>query len=513
MSIIVEIKKLSQDITLLYVEDNAKLRESLKTYLEKLFSDVRVASDGQEGLELFKQRRCDILISDILMPNMNGLEMIKAIKELEHKTHCIILSAYMQSNYFVESISIGVFSYIIKPVNFEQINKVLHKVLLLIKDEKKLQNYQNNLEKLVEKQVLSYKKLEEQRVKDYETMLLALIDMIERRDTYTAGHSERVATYCKYLATTLGCSKEDCELIYRAGILHDIGKIAIPDSILLKPGKLLASEYDIIKKHVKIGVDVLKKIPYFQPLIDIIISHHERYDGNGYPQGLSGNKIPPLARIMIVADAFDAMTTNRIYKGRKTVQEALVELEKNAKTQFHPEVVNAAKKVFAHIHVDENISQQPMNRLEEERFAYFYKDKVSGLYNHDYLSVVLLKNSYQHQYQALMIVALHNFKSYNDTFGWDNGNALLKSTADKLRTLYPDTLAFRIHANDFILLAKEAFTNKDALHVSLQTLEKDWIRVSIYEADLGLETIQSIESLEKFMLAQKHQLLLQQNLS
>ena len=503
MSIITKIKKLSQDISLLYVEDNAKLRESLRTYLKKLFSDVRVASDGQEGLELFKQRSCDILISDILMPNMNGLEMIKAIKALDHKTHCIILSAYMQSKYFVESIDLGVFSYITKPINFEQINMVLHRVLLRIKDQRKLQNYQKNLEKFAEKQVESYKKLKEQRLRDYQAMILAFVDIIERRDTYTAGHSERVATYCKYLATTLGCSKEDCELVYRAGILHDIGKVAIPDSILLKPDKLSASEYEIIKEHVKIGVDVLKEIPYFQPLTDIIISHHERYDGKGYPQGLKGNEIPFLARIMIVADAFDAMTTNRIYRGRKTVQEALVELEKNVKTQFHPEVVNAAKKVFAHIHVDENISQQPLNRLEEERFAYFYKDKVSGLYNHDYLSVILLKNSYKYQYHALLVVALHNFKSYNDTFGWNKGDALLKSVAGKLRKLYPEALAFRIHANDFILLSQEPFVNKEALHEELQTLEKDGIGVTIYEVDLKVKNIKSIKSLEKFMLTQK----------
>ena len=186
----------------------------------------------------------------------------------------------------------------------------------------------NKKVKEVKQKSLQNKILQEEQIEEYKEILLALIKMIEQRDSYTAGHSQRVAKYSKILASAMGYDEESCEIVYQAGILHDIGKVAIPDVILLKPEGLNDREYALIKEHVKVGTDILGDVPRFKKLAEIIQYHHEKYDGSGYPFGLQGEEIPPLSRIMIVADAFDAMTTSRIYRHKKTIAYALSELAK-----------------------------------------------------------------------------------------------------------------------------------------------------------------------------------------
>jgi putative nucleotidyltransferase with HDIG domain len=155
--------------------------------------------------------------------------------------------------------------------------------------------------------------MEKEKVANYEETILAFVNIIEQRDTYTAGHTIRVAEYCALIGKEMGLSKDDIHLLEKAAILHDIGKVATPDTILLKPGKLSHLEYDLIKQHAEIGADMLERITIYKDLADIIRYHHSRYDGKGYPRTDSPDEISILSHIMIVADAFDAMTTNRIY--------------------------------------------------------------------------------------------------------------------------------------------------------------------------------------------------------
>lgn len=248
---------------------------------------------------------------------------------------------------------------------------------------------------------------------NYEQTLVSMVEMIEERDTYTAGHSKRVAEYSKKIAQQMGYSEQECTKLYQAGILHDIGKVATPDTVLLNPKTLNAIEYKLIQEHVVVSYNLLKNIPMFKDLADIVRSHHERCDGKGYPRGLSGEEIEPLSRIMMVADAFDAMTTNRIYKPRKTVSEALSELVSLKLQQFHPEVVDSAVIALRDIKIDENISQTPKTKLEEERFAYFYKDTIGNIYNQNYLELILSKNSYEPEYKYMKLFTVHSFSQYN----------------------------------------------------------------------------------------------------
>ena len=170
--------------------------------------------------------------------------------------------------------------------------------------------------------------LNNELLENYKKTLFAFVDMIEERDTYTGGHSQRVAKYSVMIAKEMGYEKKELERIYQAGMLHDIGKMNIPDTVLLKPGKLDDIEYKLIQSHAENGYKFLIQIPMYQELADIIHFHHERYDGKGYPTGKKGTQTGIFSYILAVADAFDAMTTSRIYKGRKNIQDALIEIQK-----------------------------------------------------------------------------------------------------------------------------------------------------------------------------------------
>lgn len=492
------------DISVLYVEDDTLLRSEVEHYLRKIFTDITVSFDGVEGFKNYQSRQFDIVITDILMPHMNGLEMLHRINELNPLQEMIITSAYTESEYFMDAIKLGISAYILKPINHSQIVEVLYKVVSKIVLARENDAYRAQLEALVELKAKEYKNLESEKIAYYEKTLVGLIKMIERRDSYTAGHSHRVADYSRRIAQEMGHDSIQCDVLYRAGILHDIGKIATPDTVLLKPGKLDETERELIKEHVTVGVEMLEEIPIFDLMVPIIRDHHESYDGSGYPRGVMADQIDPLARIMIIADAFDAMTTNRIYKPRKSVLEALKEIEALSGVQFDPEVVPFALKALAHVEVTEQISQLPHNMLEEERFAYFYKDSITGLYNHNYLDVVLLKNSYTHTYRCIHIMSLHRFSEFNDEYGWESGNALLRSIAEMLHEHFNGLLLFRIHANDFVIISQKHFEFNVDVYASSEVLRKNNLTCTHFHLDMSKNHIVTLADLEQRMRDERH---------
>lgn len=488
-----ELKELAQNYTVLYVEDDEKIRAAVCHYLESFFLSVSSAENGEEGLSLYIKSSYDIVITDIQMPKMNGLAMSAKIKEINENQEILIVSAHTGSDMFMESIYLGISGYIIKPIDFRQINEVLYKVLYKLDKFKENELYKHNLEELVDL------KSKEQR-ENYEKTILSLVTMIDKRDTYTGGHSERVAKYCKLIAKEMGYDKEKCKLIYRAGVLHDIGKIATPDAILLKPGKLNDLEYKIIQEHVLMSRKVLAKIPMYKEFIDIIIAHHEHYDGSGYPNGLKGDEIPELARIMVIADAFDAMTTSRIYKARKSIGSAIQELKELSGIHFHPSVVKSAVKVLSQVDISSQISQLPKSELEQERFAYFYKDQLTNLYNTSYLDLVLTKNIEDKKYKYISIILLHNFAKYNMKHGWINGDKFLNKFADLLKEKFPDGLLFRIHGDDFVLI-EENLCNIDADYFrEKEPLLGSDVKVSVKEFNIEDKEITSLLKLEDVII-------------
>ncbi len=336
-----------------------------------------------------------------------------------------------------------------------------------------------------------------ERTANYEETIFSFVDMIEQRDTYTAGHTERVARYCQKIAREMGIEDNEIKNLYKAAMLHDIGKIATPDSVLLKPGKLTHQDYDLIKLHAFAGYQMLSNIEMYKELAVIILHHHERYDGKGYPDRLQGEEIPLLARIMTVSDAFDAMTTNRIYKGRKEIPEALAELEQFSGSQFHPEVVKAAVKVLAKIKMSPSVSQLPETELEKKRFSYYFNDKLTGLYNEDYLKIILRNNQEIHEYKCLHMLNLQNVPEYNKIHGWEAGNLLFRKFATELQALFPETLSFRAYGNSFVILGKVHFELDDKTLNALAGIADTEVEIESQHMDLLKEKAYTIEKLEK----------------
>jgi len=499
------LQALTSTMKVLYTEDEDAIREEITRYLQRFFLHVDSGKNGQEGLELYKNNDYDMVISDISMPIMNGLEMSREIRAINENQEIIIVSAYSSSEYFTESIEIGVSGYIIKPVDFTQMKDTLYRSALKINAIKEAENFKKNLETIIQKRtdeleesVENERKLQDYQIDNYEKTILSFIEMVERRDTYTAGHSQRVAEYSKMIAQDMGYSDDDVMTLYQAAMLHDIGKIATPDSVLLKPGKLNELEFTLIKEHVSTSYNLLKKIPMYKELAHIIHYHHEKFNGKGYPHGAKAEEIPPLSRIMIVADAFDAMTTNRIYKGRMSLEDALDELKNFTEIQFHPEVVKSALEVLKDVKLDENISQLPSSKLEEERFAYFFKDLLTDVYSKSYLEFILIKNKEDNLYKHITGVFIGNFTNFNVKYGWEDGDKLLADIATELKESFSDSLVFRIHGDDFLLLSKEVLhVDLSKLH-NLDILKYNDIDIKLIELTVD-EIDNNISELEKIL--------------
>ena len=491
-----ELKELTKNLNILYVEDDLNIQKTMIQYLKKFFFLVVDACDGLDGLQKYQIGKFDIVITDLSMPKMNGLEMLEKIKLIDENQAILITTAHTETKYMIGAIKAHIDGYILKPFDFEQLNYELFKISQKLKKFQENEQYKKYLQQMVEQKTSELSQLMLFQSDNYEKTLLSMVEIIEDRDTYTAGHSKRVANYSKMIAIKMGYSDDDCTKIYQAGILHDVGKIATPDAVLLNPKNLNEIEYKLIQEHVSVGFKLLSNIPMFNSLAEIVHSHHERYDGSGYPRGLKGDEILPLAQIMIVADAFDAMTTNRIYKARKNVAEALEELVNLKSKQFHPDVVNHAVTSLHNVKIDDSISQLPKTQLEEERFAYFYKDTLSNTYNKNYLDLVLMKNSYEKQYLYMDVFYLKSFSQYNKSRSWSEGDIFLCKFADVLNKYFSNSLVFRVFGDDFVTMGKKK-TEITKLKNSLdEMVQNSGVKYSIKTIDLTKVQIDSIEQIE-----------------
>ncbi|MFZ5484454.1 MAG: HD domain-containing phosphohydrolase [Pseudomonadota bacterium] len=326
------------------------------------------------------------------------------------------------------------------------------------------------------------RRLQRERISNYEETILSLVDMIEKRDTYTAGHTRRVAHYCELIARKLELPDAEVENLKRAAILHDIGKIAIPDAVLLKPGKLTPLEYELIKQHAEEGYRTLIRIDMYKDLAEIMRYHHERENGTGYPHGLADGQIPRLSQIMAVADAFDAMTTNRIYKPRKEVARALEELRSLAGEQFAADVVEAACEVLRDVQPPSASDQLPKTPLERQRFAYFFDDPLTGAHNGHYLQL-MLRNGLPDRLRHAYLIQLRQFTRLNLRLGWAGGNQVLAEFAAHLTRHYPEAVLFRVMGDDFVLITPRPLDLDAAGLVDRTALAGTEVTVEVREID------------------------------
>ena len=492
-----ELRSIAKNFKVLYVEDDVLVQKVMAEYLRQLFLEVQTANNGVEGLDAYKKTKFDIVITDLSMPKMNGIEMLKIIRKENSEQALLITTAHNEPEYMVEAIKIGVDGYIIKPFDYGQLNYELFKISEKLEKFAENEAYKKQLQRMVEQKTAEVSSMMHFEHDNYEKTLLAMVKLIEERDTYTAGHSQRVANYSKMIAQKMGISKEECEKVYKAGILHDIGKIVTPDVVLLKPKKLNDLEYKLIQEHPEVGYRLLANIPMYQELADIVRDHHERCDGSGYPRGIKGKEIDKLAKVMMIADSFDAMTTNRIYKGRKTCQEALDEIQSLSGTQYDADAVKAALHALKNVVIDENINQLPHTDIEKERFAYFYKDNLTGLYNQSYLDVVLVQNSYDRTYKKLHLLRLKNFSRYNKDSGWKNGDAVLEKIAKSLQACVELSMVFRIFGDDFAIL-DNGECNMPKVEEQIQAiLAETIVKSEILELSLDTKKFITVDDLEK----------------
>ncbi len=311
--------------TLLIVDDNRVLREGLKEMLSIEGFSVITAGNGKEALEAMRSYSPDLILSDITMPEMDGYSFFNAVRSRAEWVAIpfIFLTARAEKEDVLTGKNLGAEDYLIKPLTREELITAVRARLSRSRQIRVAQLQQS-----------------------YESSLTVLANAIDLRDRYTRGHVERVTAYSLALAQQLGWQEWRLEHLRFGAILHDIGKIHIREGTLFKTTALDPEEWEEIKKHPSNGADMIKNIPYLAPSVPIIRHHHERWNGTGYPDRLAGEDIPSGARIVSVADAFDAMTTNRPYSSRRPLFEAHQEILSLSGILYDPNVVVAWKRLW-----------------------------------------------------------------------------------------------------------------------------------------------------------------------
>ena len=315
---------------IIIVEDEPYMQDQLRDTLEEEGYWVKTAGDGPRAIEQIKKAEFNLAVIDLRLPGINGLQLMDELKRTNPRIIVILITGYASVETAIQAIRHGAYDYMIKPFDPSKLIMAIGRGL-----EKQRLSWEN--EKLLE----SLKERRQQLEKAHLATLRALAAIIDARNCHTSLHSEHVTKYSLEIATSVKLSTDEREKLQQACQLHDIGKIAIPDSILSKPGKLTEDEWVEVKTHPARGADILGSLEFLSHVIPLVKHHHERYDGSGYPDKLSGEAIPLGARIMAVADAFDAMTSDRPYRKALNQEKALEEIKRNTGTQFDPSVAES----------------------------------------------------------------------------------------------------------------------------------------------------------------------------
>lgn len=329
---------------ILIVDDEREITEVLSDLLSEDY-DCKTANSAEDALERLAESDVQLVISDITMPGMSGLEMIPLVKRVSPNTVVVMISGMQTVESAIGALRLGAFDYLMKPFDLRHVEAVVkraleHHELIVAK-----QRYEDHLEELVEQRTIELDRALNSLEDAYRATLKALTAALETRDSETHGHSERVVTYSLRLGREYGLSSETMKALEFGSLLHDIGKIGVPDSILRKPAKLTDEEWVRMKEHPYHGQQILRGIKFLEGAARVVAQHHEKWDGSGYPHGLRGEDIDICARIFAVADAFDAITSDRVYRRGKSYQEAAKELDDWAGRQFDPKVVEAFHRV------------------------------------------------------------------------------------------------------------------------------------------------------------------------
>lgn len=336
----------------LIVDDLLSVREVLRGGLEAIGHQIETASSAAEARTLFTPGRFDLVICDIQMPGESGVELLDWMKSSDPEVAVVMVTGVDDAATAVSAMLKGASDYLTKPFTLPEVRARAEQALE--KRRLKIDNrvYQENLERLVGERTADLRqamtrieRLNQDLRTAYDATLTALMIALDFRDNETQGHSIRVVAYTERLAHELGLAEPLLTDIRRGAMLHDVGKIGIPDSILRKPGKLDAAEWEEMKKHPQLGYDMLKDIRFLEVPAEIVLSHQERFDGTGYPRALRRDEIHIGSRIFAAADTYDAMTSDRPYRNALSYDQARQELIDHSGTQFDPQVIEAFLQV------------------------------------------------------------------------------------------------------------------------------------------------------------------------
>ena len=312
------------------VDDESGILDSLQVFLNKEGYSFVGVTDPVEAIDKIKSEHFDLMLLDFIMTPLHGDQVVEEIRKFNKELYILLLTGHKDLAPPLETIKrLDIQGYCEKSDKFDQL-------LLLVESGIKAISQMNLIREINIELKDTYGKLEKAYMESIETLRFT----VEAKDSYTRGHSDRVSAYSVLIGKKLGLSEQDINTLRIGGLFHDIGKIGVPDSILLKDSRLTDDEYSEIKNHPSIGAHILSNATIFQDVIPIVKHHHERYDGNGYPGKLKGEDIPYLARIAAVADSFDAMTSKRTYRNSLPLDVVKNEIEKNKGTQFDPKLAD-----------------------------------------------------------------------------------------------------------------------------------------------------------------------------
>jgi putative nucleotidyltransferase with HDIG domain len=327
---------------ILVVDDEDPIREVVCSMLSSANYLCTPASSGKEALALLDSgENFELMLSDLMMAGMDGIALLEATKERFPDMPVVMVTAVHDVSVALNSIRNGAYDYLLKPFEREQLLATVRRALENRRLKLENRAYQTNLEALVTARTELLRQTLKELEESYDITLAALGDALDLKDRETEGHSKRVTAFTMAIARAMGLSSEQVRVIARGAFLHDIGKMAIPDAILNKPGKLDARETEIMREHPYRGYQIVKKIPFLAEAAEIVYSHQEKYDGTGYPRGLKGEQIPLGSRIFAIADTLDAITSDRPYRAAQPVSAARKEIEEWSGRQFDPQVVQA----------------------------------------------------------------------------------------------------------------------------------------------------------------------------
>ena len=324
---------MSDRLRVVVADDDPSIRCVLRTILRARYEVVE-AEDGAHALRELEEHGADLILSDLTMPGMGGMELLRHVRERDETVGFLILTGAGTVENAVEALRLQADDYLVKPFNIDEVLLAAERAISYRRLLRENRSYQQQLEARVAEQAAQIEAL-------MLDALRSLATAIETRDDYTGGHVERVARYATATGRELGLAGDELRALWIGALLHDVGKIGVPDQVLRKPGRLTDEEYDEMKRHPAIGAGIMERSSFLRPGLDAVRHHQECWDGTGYPDGLRGEQISLHGRIVAVVDTFDALITDRPYRPAAPEADAFDEIRRHAGTQFDPAVVDA----------------------------------------------------------------------------------------------------------------------------------------------------------------------------